>query len=123
MVAWVGLDYGGSQSFNDTINLKLKIREWELKLIFFLITLNLYNITNAYAIQSQYVWVKHPSKLQGNCYEVDTETGGQKYSNKVNKLICRPANTVHFWIGEKSNLKGHCYEADPETRGDKNHES
>ena len=73
----------------------------------------------AYAIQSHYVWMKHPSKLQGHCYEVDTETGGQKYSNKVNKLICRPANTVHFWIGEKSKLKGQCYEADPETRGEK----
>ena len=27
-------------------------------------------------------------------------------NNKVNKKICRPANTIHFWIGEKEKLRG-----------------
>jgi hypothetical protein len=65
-------------------------------------------------IQTTYSWINKQGKTNtGKCLELDVETKGLKYSNKVKDKLCKPPNT-DFLFEYKS---GECVEVDSETRG------
>lgn len=56
---------------------------------------------------------------EDQCFEVDTETYGQKFASKVLINKCRPEKVKKFWQQNPSDLDGDCYEVDEETGGTK----
>lgn len=77
-------------------------------IFFFLISFHLY------AQSTTFVWMPDKRKNDtGQCYQIDSETLGQKFKSKVKKEQCRPEKTYYLFVAEKSN----CYEVDEKTGG------
>lgn len=67
-------------------------------------------------LNTSYKWIKSSEKLtSGKCFEVDTETSGEKYIKKVTKKKCKPAETNFVFLAQT----GKCYELDIITGGEK----
>ncbi len=67
-----------------------------------------------------FVWQADTEKaFRGVCYEIDHETGGQKYIMKVNANNCRPKEVIYIWQQNEGRAGGKCYEVDKETSGQK----
>ncbi|MBF0206456.1 MAG: hypothetical protein HQK53_06165 [Oligoflexia bacterium] len=60
-------------------------------------------------------WIKE-GMLNGNCYEIDIETMGDKYIKPINKKECRPHDIVNILFTNNNNTL--CYEVDEKTAGD-----
>jgi hypothetical protein len=66
-------------------------------------------------LNTQFNWARNSNNLfSGKCFEIDTETQGQKYSNKVDEDLCRPEKTIFLFLYKQRS----CYEVDSETRGE-----
>ncbi|MBT6325103.1 MAG: hypothetical protein HOJ35_03985, partial [Bdellovibrionales bacterium] len=69
-----------------------------------------------HASETMFVWLPHETKaLRGTCYEIDTETMGQKFSDKVDNINCRPSQVSTYWVPNEKRTSGNCYEVDLET--------
>lgn len=70
---------------------------------------------------TSYKWKPNPEKkYSGKCYEVDAETGGEKYSKKVGEEFCRPKKKedIYFlWEQKPDRADGECYAIDKATSG------
>ncbi len=76
-------------------------------LIIFLFT------TNTLA-STKFFWVPNERNPRtGTCYEVDTDSNGQRYQVKTKALNCRPKQTAFMFYSDK----GRCYEIDNKTNG------
>ena len=53
----------------------------------------------------------------GNCYEVDVETNGNKFMKRVNVNLCRTKNTTYRYLPDGRSAQ--CHEVDQETLGQK----
>lgn len=79
-----------------------------------LFLLALLTTSSVFAQGTSFLWerdLKRPEK--GNCYQVDTETMGQKFRAKVDLVDCKPKETHYLFVPAKSS----CYEVDSETNG------
>lgn len=56
---------------------------------------------------------------EGQCFEVDTETYGQKLAAKVLTSKCRPDKIKKIWSPDQTGIDGSCFEVDEETQGQK----
>jgi hypothetical protein len=76
----------------------------------------IYTTTPLAKVQTQYKWVNTTTNLfSGRCFELDSETLGQRYQSKVKTKYCRPKDTIYVFLYKK---KG-CFEVDTLTRGEK----
>lgn len=66
-------------------------------------------------VQAQTTFIFH----EGQCFEVDTETYGQKLAAKVLTSKCRPNKVIKKWNPDQIGIDGTCYEVDEETQGQK----
>ena len=68
------------------------------------------------ASKTTHVWILNPKdQLQGDCYQVDNETLGEKFKVRVAKEDCKPRKTDFIFYPSR----GKCYEVDSETEGKK----
>lgn len=90
-----------------------------LKYIIFLIPLLISSHANIYN-KTVYAWLQSTkNQYKGECYEIDRETSGKKYSVKVRKGLCRTENLVYKWQQGQRNARGRCYSTDKETLGER----
>lgn len=83
----------------------------------YLLLFSLCALLTAHSTQAQtsFKWIKQSEDIySANCYEVDVETGGEKYMNKVKAPNCRPKEWIHVFDLKK----GECFQADAQTTGD-----
>jgi len=67
-----------------------------------------------------YVWQPDTERAyRGQCYEIDKETGGQKFVVKTNRANCRLETVRYIWLQNEGKAGGRCYEVDSETSGQK----
>ncbi|MCR9204161.1 MAG: hypothetical protein NXH75_06265 [Halobacteriovoraceae bacterium] len=94
------------------------MKQWPLILAF--LTSILLDPTFARGL-TKFVWKPDPEKkYSGTCYEVDAETGGQKYFEKANEEDCRPKNKADLyflWEQNSSKADGDCFLIDKPTAG------
>jgi hypothetical protein len=86
------------------------------KILFLTITFSVF----AEESLTMFIWQADQLKpFKGICYEVDKETGGQKYIIKVNSNNCKPESIKLHWNQNEGKPGGRCYEVDTETGGQK----
>ena len=67
-----------------------------------------------------FVWQPDSIKpYKGICYEIDKETGGQKFIVSTSKSNCRPEQVKFLWVQNENKVGGRCYMVDAETSGQK----
>lgn len=69
---------------------------------------------------TKYKWfVTDESALEGKCFEVDTETSGDRFKKKVATVKCRPKENLltTVWRQKNDGPGGKCFEVDGLSRG------
>lgn len=70
-----------------------------------------------YSLETEFRWFSPEGAPQnGQCFEIDKSTQGQKLSQKVSRSRCKPNKTYFQWL-QKEYGNGHCMEFDSETGG------
>ncbi len=59
---------------------------------------------------TRFAWLPGNSLSEGNCYEIDVESLGQKYRSKVPKSRCKTEETKFVWVQGKNETDGRCFE-------------
>lgn len=70
-----------------------------------------------YSLETEFRWFSPEGAPQnGQCFEIDKSTQGQRLSQKVSRSRCKPLETYYNWIQKEVGV-GQCMEFDSETGG------
>lgn len=79
-----------------------------------LIFIIFFSTSYAVASSTNFIWILSPKdQLQGDCYQVDSETNGKKFKVRTTKDKCKPDTTDYVFYPSR----GKCYEVDAKTEG------
>jgi len=60
-----------------------------------------------------YFWERNDQDpTKGRCYEVDIETGGERFSKRASKIKCRPKTFEFKFLPNEKGFGGRCFEID-----------